>query len=107
MEQIVKKFFSNRGKKYADYWFSCSEKASEKLYGIEYKSFSNYYLLPNAINVERYKFNSIVLGGCNKLTNDGNDKYVCQDNNKNTFTIIAKPDSDIFDFKIEFSNIVL
>ena len=61
----------------------------------------------NYINNNKDKFNSIVLGGCNKLTNDGNDKYVCQDNNKNTFTIIAKPDSDIFDFKIEFSNIVL
>ena len=77
MEQIVKKFFSNRGKKYADYWFSCSEKASEKLYGIEYKSFSNYYLLPNAINVERYKFNSIVRNEIREKIGIDNSVFLC------------------------------
>lgn len=58
LEQFIKRRFSSEGKKYADYRFSCSEKASEKLFGQNYKTFSNYYLLPNAINVEKYKFNS-------------------------------------------------
>lgn len=60
IEQLIKHFFSSKAKQYADYWFSCSEKASKKLYGSQYKTYKNYYTLPNAINVEKYLFDSAV-----------------------------------------------
>ena len=53
MEQIVKKFFYKRKKK------------------------SNYYLLPNAINVERYKFNSIVRNEIREKIGIDNSVFLC------------------------------
>lgn len=59
------------------------------------------------INNNQSSLNSIILSGCDKVSSGSNVKFVCQDSNKNTFNIIAKPYEDIFDFKIEFSNIIL
>ena len=56
VERTVKSFFSKKGKKYADYWFSCSDVAAKKLFGEEYKDYAQYRVIPNAINVENYLF---------------------------------------------------
>lgn len=55
-EQWVKKLLAKPVKKYSDYWFACSDKAAERLYGKNYKSYNNYYEIPNAINVEKFLF---------------------------------------------------
>ena len=59
------------------------------------------------VNNNQSTLNSVILSGCNKVSSGKNIKYVCQDTNNNTFNIIAEPYDNIFDFKIEFSNIIL
>ena len=57
MQQQIKKAFTVKAKDYADYWFSCSDKAAVRLFGKEYKNNSCYMEIPNAIISKRYKFN--------------------------------------------------
>lgn len=54
MEQLVKRYFAHRVGLVADYWFACSGKAAERLYGREFRSYERYYSIPNAINAELY-----------------------------------------------------
>lgn len=77
LQQMVKKVFSDQAKKYGDYWFSCSEKASEKLYGQEYKTYPHYYQIPNAINVEKYLFNADVRKKIRSALNISEDIFLC------------------------------
>lgn len=56
IEKISKRYFCRLAKKYADYWFACSDEAACVVYGKEYKQYRNYYEIPNAIDVERYQF---------------------------------------------------
>ncbi len=56
VQRIAKRFFARRVGEYSDYWFACSEKAAQRLFGYNYKSFKNYYEIPNAINVENYLY---------------------------------------------------
>lgn len=60
VERIMKRLFSRLAKKNADYWFACSPKAAQMLYGDDYKTYQHYYEMPNAIDVKRYKFDSAV-----------------------------------------------
>lgn len=57
VEQLVKKCFAHKVGKVADYWFACSGKAAERLYGSDYANYRNYYDIPNAIDVDNFKFN--------------------------------------------------
>ena len=41
---------------YADYWFACSDKAAERLFGNAYSTYPRYYEVPNAINAENYLY---------------------------------------------------
>ena len=52
----IKKIFTKYAKREADYWFSCSEKAAFRLFGYDYLNYPNYVEIPNAIIVEKYKF---------------------------------------------------
>ena len=54
--QFVKKQMAKSVRKYADYWFACSDKAAERLFGNDYHTFKNYYEIPNAINTERFLY---------------------------------------------------
>lgn len=69
--------------------------------------FGSVEMFQDYINNNQEKLNAIVVNGCNKVTSGGNDKYVCQDSMGNVFTILATPERDIFNFKIEFSSIIL
>lgn len=55
-QKEIKKFFAKGVGKYADYWFACSDKAAERLFGDEYKSYPRYFEIPNAINAEKYLY---------------------------------------------------
>ena len=72
-------------------------------YATKFGSLDNFIIY---VNNNQNKLNSIILGGCDKVSSGSNVKYLCQDNNKNTFNIVANPNENIFDFKIEFSNII-
>lgn len=54
--RLLKYLLAKRVRTVSDYWFSCSSKAAERLYGLEYKTFERYYEMPNAIDVEKYKY---------------------------------------------------
>jgi len=56
MERVVKRYFAHRVGRVADYWFACSDKAAERLFGQDYRSYKHYYDIPNAINVEDYHY---------------------------------------------------
>lgn len=60
IERIMKYLFSKLAKKNADYWFACSPKAAQMLYGSAYTVYPNYYEIPNAIDVPRFRFKQII-----------------------------------------------
>ncbi len=55
---LIKKIFTLRAKKYADYWFSCSDKAAVRLFGKNFANRDIYYEIPNAITTKIFSFNS-------------------------------------------------
>lgn len=58
IQQYVKKYFAHAVGKVADYWFACSDAAAIRLFGDDYKAYAQYYSIPNAIDVEKYKFDA-------------------------------------------------
>lgn len=56
MERQVKSFFASRVGRVADYWFACSDKAAERLFGKGYRNYERYYDIPNAIHAESYLY---------------------------------------------------
>ena len=77
IQRMVKAFFASRVTKVADYWFACSEKAAEHLYGKKYKEYKNYHTIPNAINVEKYKFSEQIRNEIRKNLNLTSDVFLC------------------------------
>ena len=56
VERLTKKVFSKLTKSQADYWFACSDKAAQFLYGNDFNKYPYYYEMPNSIKVENYLF---------------------------------------------------
>lgn len=56
IQQYIKKYYANAVGKVADYWFACSDAAAIRLFGRNYSDYAHYYSIPNAIDVEKYKF---------------------------------------------------
>ena len=77
IEQLVKKICAKKVGAYADYWFACSEIAAKRLYGTSYKDYKNYYLIPNAINVDKYLFNSTLRNKIRRQLNIDDSVFVC------------------------------
>ena len=77
VERITKRFFSKLTKKYADYWFACSEKAAQLLYGEAYKSFPHYYEMPNAIDVKRFEYNEDIRMRIRKELDVDDNTFLC------------------------------
>lgn len=77
IQKIVKAFFASKVKNVADYWFSCSEKAAEHLYGKRYKEYKYYYTIPNAINVENYRFSEQTRERIRNGLNLTKDVFLC------------------------------
>lgn len=77
VERITKRFFSKLTKKYADYWFACSEKAAQLLYGEAYKSFPHYFEMPNAIDVKRFEYNENIRKRIRKELEVDDNTFLC------------------------------
>ena len=77
LQRIPKYFFSRFAKRQADYWFACSEDAAKVLYGDEYKKNANYFEIPNAINTEKYRFNTDVRDRIRKDLGIEEDTFLC------------------------------
>ncbi len=54
--RLMKKIFIRDVGKVADYWFACSAKAAEHLYGKGYNNYPQYYDIPNAIDASQYLY---------------------------------------------------
>ena len=76
-QRMVKAIIASGVTKVADYWFACSEKAAEHLYGKKYLNYNNYYTIPNAINVEKYVFSDEIRNKIRKELNLSEDVFLC------------------------------
>lgn len=77
LEQLTKKFFTRGVKDVADYWFACSDKAAERLYGNNYKNYPHFYYIPNAIDAEKYRFESNTRKKIRDELGIGDDVLLC------------------------------
>lgn len=77
IEQIAKSFFAKGVGNVADYWFSCSDKASDRLYGAAYKTYPHYYNIPNAIDAEKYLFDQGIRDSIRKQLGVDDDTFLC------------------------------
>ena len=75
--RAIKYIFTKGAKWYADYWFACSDKAARRLFGINYSEDSRYHLIPNAIDVKRFRFDEEIRTRIRSLHNITNDTLVC------------------------------
>lgn len=73
IEKIVKRVFAKSAKSAADLWFSCSDLASKRLYGPDYKDSPKHYTLPNAICVSDYYFDKGIRDKIRKCYNINSD----------------------------------
>lgn len=73
MEQCIKKLFAKKVGKVANYWFSCSDIAAQRLFGKKYKTYDNYYSIPNAIDANKYLFDSVIRDNIRTKLNISND----------------------------------
>lgn len=77
LEQWVKSFYAKRVGKVADYWFACSDKAAERLFGNAYHTYPHYYDIPNAINAENYLYDPDRAREIRKKLGVGEDEFLC------------------------------
>lgn len=77
VERMAKRIISKMTKKYADYWFACSEKAAMRLYGESFKTYPRYYEMPNAIDVKRFEFNPCSRNDIRKSLGITGDDFLC------------------------------
>lgn len=77
IEQYAKKFFASGVNKVADYWFACSDKAAERLYGQDYNKYQHYYNIPNAIDSEKYLFNSDIRKKIRRQIGVEDNEFLC------------------------------
>ncbi len=77
MQKSIKKLFTINVGKVSDYWFACSPKAAEHLFGKSFVSYKNYYTIPNAINAEAYYFNENIARQIRKSIGVKDDEFLC------------------------------
>lgn len=58
--RVIKKMLTAGAKKYADYWFSCSELAAARMFGKSYLSDPRHHFLPNGIWTDQYRFDDTI-----------------------------------------------
>jgi len=77
IQQKIKRHFANKVGIVADYWFACSDTAALKLYGEVYKSYPRYYEIPNAINVDNYKYQKSIANRIRLENGIKDDELLC------------------------------
>lgn len=77
LERYAKKFFASGVNQVADYWFACSDKAAERLYGVDYNMYPHYYNIPNAIDSEKYRFNPNIRKNIRAQIGVKDDEFLC------------------------------
>ena len=77
VQKIVKHYFARKVGNVADYWLACSDSAALKLFGEAYKTYPQYYEIPNAINVENYRYESHVASRVRHEIGVDDDELLC------------------------------
>lgn len=77
IQQWVKSFYAQRVGKVAEYWFACSEKAAERLFGNAFRTYPRYYEIPNAINAENYLYDVAMGKNIRKQLGIDEDEFLC------------------------------
>ena len=77
IQRQVKKYFAHKVRGVADYWFACSDKAAERLFGKSYRNNRNYHDIPNAINAENYLFSNEKAQKIRKELGIKDDELLC------------------------------
>lgn len=77
IEQCAKRIFASGVNKVSDYWFACSDKAAKRLFGQDYNKYQYYYEIPNAIEPEKYRFNSDIRKNIREQIGVKEDEFLC------------------------------
>lgn len=77
IQRLVKKYYAHKVRGVADYWFACSDKAAERLFGADYRNYKNYYDIPNAINAENYFYSKEKAQKIRKELGVKDDELLC------------------------------
>ena len=77
IQRQVKKYYAHKVRDVADYWFACSDKAAERLFGKDYRNKRNYHDIPNAINAENYLFSNEKAQKIRKGLGIKDDEFLC------------------------------
>lgn len=77
LPRLFKKVFAKGAGKVADYWFACSDIAAERLYGDAYKRYPFYYNIPNAINMDAFRYNYDKRQRVRSMLNVPDDELLC------------------------------
>jgi glycosyltransferase involved in cell wall biosynthesis len=77
LQKAMKTIFIKRIGEAADYWFACSSKAAEHLFGNNYREYHNYYDIPNAINSEKYLYSDSVALKIRESIGVKEDEFLC------------------------------
>ena len=77
VQQWLKKYYAHQVGEVADYWFACSDKAAERLYGSDYRKYPRYYDIPNAINAENYLYDDNKANSIRLQLGVADDEFLC------------------------------
>lgn len=77
IHRLLKRFFASRIKKVADYWFACSALAAEHLYGKDYRTFKNYYDIPNAVIANKYLYDKNIATSIRSSIGVDKNDFLC------------------------------
>lgn len=77
IQQWLKKYYARQVGEVADYWFACSDKAAERLYGVDYRKYPRYYDIPNAINAENYLYEDNKAKAIRQQLGVADDEFLC------------------------------
>lgn len=77
LQQWLKKYYARQVGGVADYWFACSDKAAERLYGADYRQYPRYYDIPNAINAENYLYDANKAKAIRRQLGVVDDEFLC------------------------------
>lgn len=76
LERFVKKIFTHGAYRHADMWFACSDEAAFRVFNNRFRNNPRYHLIPNAIDVESYCFDTDCREKMRKQLGFGDDNYV-------------------------------
>lgn len=77
IQKLAKSFFIRNICKVADYKFACSDKAGEHLYGHNYRFENNYFVIPNAIDTNKYLYDEVIRNRIRHSLDIDTKSFVC------------------------------